>query len=86
MIDRKMEIERNFDEFQRVVNSLMTDHEGKYALMHNGAVSEVFERLLDAVSAGHSRFTDGMFSIQEVATAPLDLGFFSHANPERRVC
>lgn len=78
---RNQEIDRNYAAFQASVANLAKDHEGKFALMCGGKVVEIFEHLVDAVVAGHSRYGDGMFSIQEVTTKPLDLGFFSHANP-----
>lgn len=84
--ERQHEIQRNFEAFQSEVGALVSEHRGKFALMRDAEVTELFENLGDAVSAGHSRFGDGMFSIQEVTDRPLDLGFFSHARLERRLC
>lgn len=81
MLTRGHEIEQNFVAFQGEVASLMPDHEGKFALMRHQKIVEVYGQLVDAVVAGHSNYPDGMFSIQEITTKPLDLGFFSHANP-----
>lgn len=85
-MERQREVEQNFLAFQGVVGSLLPEHEGEYALMRDGKVVEVFGELVDAVVAGHSRFPDGMYSIQEVTTKPLDLGFYSHANPSGQIC
>lgn len=79
-MQRAQEIEKNFAAFQSVVGNLVPEHEGKFALMRNAEVVAVYEKLVDALLAGHTDFQDGMFSIQEVTTKPLDLGFYSHAN------
>lgn len=84
---RSQEIERNYAAFQGAVAALIAEeHEGKFALMHDGKVVQVYPQLIDAVVAGQSRFDDGMFSIQEVTTKPLDLGFYSHADPQGPIC
>jgi hypothetical protein len=83
---RNQEIERNYAAFQSAVAALAQEHEGKFALMRHGEVVDVYAELLDAVVAGHSAFSDGMFSIQEVTMKPLDLGFYSHANPAGPIC
>ena len=76
------EIEKNFQFFQGFVGSLLQKHHGKFALLHDAHLVEIFEEPIDAFVEGHSRFTDGRFSVQEVTDKPLDLGFFSHANAE----
>lgn len=78
---RTHEIEQNFLAFQGVVGTLVEEHKGEFALMRSGKVVEVYDDLVNAVVAGHSGYSDGIFSIQEVAIEPLDLGFFSHAHP-----
>lgn len=80
MHTQRDEIDRNFVAFRSAVATLMDDHEGHYALMRHGQVIHVYEKLVDAVTAGHGSFSDGIFSIQEVTMSPLDLGFYSHAN------
>lgn len=79
---RTHEIERNFEAFQVQVPSLLPDKEGKFALMHSQTIEGFFDSLLEAIVTGHRRFTDGMFSIQQVTALPADLGYFSHANSE----
>lgn len=81
MHTRGQEIEANFVAFQVAVEALIPAHEGQFALMRHGEIIQVYSQLVDAVVAGHSEYPDGMFSIQEVTTKPLDLGFFSHASP-----
>lgn len=76
------EIEKNFQFFQGFVGSLLEQHYGKFALLHDANVVQIFDEPIEAFKEGHSRFTDGNFSVQEVTDKPLDLGFFSHANIE----
>jgi len=83
---RELEIEQNFRSFQHIVDNLLPNELGKFALMRHGKMEQLFPDLLDAIAAGQSRFTDGMFSIQEVRSQPLDLGFYSHANPSGPIC
>lgn len=79
---RTQEIERNFQAFQREVGNLIPAKEGKFALLHAEAIEEVFDTLSDAILAGHRKYSNGMFSIQQVSAGAMDLGFFSHANPQ----
>lgn len=80
---RHHEIELNFAAFQNQVSDLVPAKEGKFALMHSQSIEGFFDSLTEAIVTGHRRFSDGMFSIQQVTAAPMDLGFLSHANSER---
>ncbi|MDB5692478.1 MAG: hypothetical protein JWO81_1541 [Alphaproteobacteria bacterium] len=84
--DRAREIERNYVAFQSAVAELSRQHEGEFALVRDGSVVSVHKELIDAAVAGQSSYPDGMYSIQEVTTKPLDLGFYSHANPSGPIC
>ncbi len=44
---------------------------------------EFFDTVDDAYRAGQKLFQNQPFSIQEVTDSSVDLGFFSHALPER---
>lgn len=80
---RKHEIEQNFNAFQGLVASLLPEHFGEYALLRGRELVQVFPRVFDAMSEGHGRFADGLFSVQRVIDHPLDLGFLSYAEDER---
>jgi hypothetical protein len=80
--ERVHEIERNFQAFQIEMAKMPDSEDGKFALLHGATIQGVFEKLADAIVAGHRQFSDGMFSIQEVSREALDLGYFSHANSE----
>ncbi len=73
------EIDRNLDQFLRVLPSLISEHKGQYVLLRHGAVLEFFASALDAQIAGNQRFEDEVFSIQHVTEMPEELGYFSYA-------
>jgi hypothetical protein len=75
---QKIEVDRNYDAFMRVLGSILQDHRDKLALMHNGEIVAFYETPREALEAASERFADGVWSIQEVTDEPLDLGFWSH--------
>jgi hypothetical protein len=75
---QKLEVDRNYDKFMRVLASLLPEHRDQLALMRDGQIVEFFDKPSDAYRAGVSRFPDHIFSIQEVTDEPIDLGFWSH--------
>jgi hypothetical protein len=81
--DQSLEIDRNLIAFQSVVANYLSQHRGSYAVLRNQEVVDIHARLSDAIEGAHLKFEDGLFSIQEITDRPIDLGFFSHANPHR---
>ena len=78
------QVETNYRAFQEKLASLAAAHRGKFALMRDGQIIEFFDTARDAYVAGQKVFQqDRLFSIQEVIETPVDLGFFSHAMPQR---
>ena len=72
------EVDRNYEEFQKLLPDLVTQYAGKFALMKDGKIIQYFSTARDAYNAGDEMYPDGLFSIQEVAGGAVDLGFFSH--------
>ena len=68
------EIDRNFDHFQRHLAQHLPAKEGQFALMHDCAFIEFYQTPFEAEQAGEAHFADGVYSIQEVTDAPVDLG------------
>ena len=79
------QIQRNYEAFMTMLPHLVLQHRGKFALMHDREIIEQFDTARDAYIAGQQLFTDGLFSVQEVTETPVDLGFFSHAMPQRTI-
>lgn len=78
---QKVEVDRNYDQFMRILGGLLPEHRNQLALMRDGEIVEFFDKPGDAYRAGVERFPDGVFSIQEVTDEPIDLGFWSHVAP-----
>ena len=83
--DRIAEVKRNYEAFVRMLPTIIGTHPGQFALMRDEKIVEYFDTAGDANRAGLKLFPDERFSIQEVTDTPIDLGFFSHAVPERIV-
>ena len=75
------EVEKNFEAFERQVESLIEIHSGKFALMRNCQIVEYFDTAGDAVRGGKARYKDCVFSVQEVTPKALDL---AHAYRNRQ--
>ena len=73
------EVDANFDAFQEKLSELMISEPDRWALMKGGECIAFYDTLRDAMAAGNAQFEDGLFSVQEVTTREIDLGWFSHA-------
>lgn len=78
-----LEIDRNLIAFQSVMAHHLETNRGDFAVIRNQSVVHIYESFKEAISQAHSRFEDGIFSIQEITDQPVDLGFFSHASSHR---
>jgi hypothetical protein len=72
------QIDQNYDSFQRALGAIVQDHRNEYALMRDREIIAYFASPGDAYRTGLDRFSDTLFSIQEVTEEPIDLGFLSH--------
>jgi hypothetical protein len=73
------QVDANFAVFQQLLPELMQTHAGKFALMNDGKIVEFFDSFSDAVRVGNSKFGDANFSVQEVASKDINLGYYSYA-------
>ena len=78
---RQEEVDRNYEAFMRMLPDLLMQHRGQHALMKDAKVLGFYSTPQDASSAAESFISDGLYSIQHVTDAPVDLGYFSHALP-----
>ena len=74
------EIDRNLYAFLPRIPQLMSQHPGEYALLRNQEIVSVHKRLRDAIEEASEKFSDGLFSIQQITDKPVELGFFSYAD------
>lgn len=77
--NRQDEVDRNFDEFQKLLPTLLATHLNQFALMRDGKIVAFYTTARDARATAEVMFNDGIYSIQQVTNQPVDLGFFSHA-------
>lgn len=77
------QVETNYAAFKKLLPSLMVDHKGQFALMHDSEVVEFFDTARDAFLAGQQLYeSQDEFSVQEVKDTVVDLGYFSYAMPQ----
>ncbi len=79
------QVDRNYTAFRTHLPDLMKTSAGKWALLRNAKVEAIFDTARDAQVAGGKLFADGLFSVQEIRDRAVDLGWFSHAVPQRTV-
>jgi hypothetical protein len=75
--DLQTEIDQNYSFFKQNLPDLMKDHRGRYALLSGKAIVGIYDTVRDAQTTGEKLYPDGMFSIQQITDASVDLGFFS---------
>ena len=75
------EVDRNYEEFQKMLPGLLPVFRDKFALMKDGKILGYFSTAQDAAQAAQTFIKDGVFSIQEVTDSSINLGFFTHAVP-----
>jgi hypothetical protein len=73
------QVSRNYEAFREILPTLLPEHLGKFALMKDGSVVDLFDTAIEAFTAGKERFGVGHFSMQKIIDRPVDLGYFSHA-------
>ncbi|MGQ0664210.1 MAG: hypothetical protein ACT4P2_11625 [Pseudomonadota bacterium] len=70
---------RNYAAFKQLLPELMKSHRGKFVLLRDEKPVEFFNTARDAMVFGRRLYSDGNYSVQEIAERLVDLGFFSHA-------
>ena len=70
---QRIEVEKNYDFFQRNLADFLSEHSGQFALLRKGAVVDWFDGPGDAYRQGLAMFADGLFSIQEADERPAEI-------------
>ncbi len=81
--EQEKQVTENFKAFEAKLNDLIDQHEGRWALLRDGSVIEIFDTARDAHIAAWKIFDDERFSVQEISKVPVDLGFYSYAGNTR---
>jgi len=63
---QEKEVDTNRDVFNKHLPRLLEEHRGKYMLMKNGEMFEVFDTWREAYEEGSKRFPDLVFSAPEI--------------------
>ncbi|MEZ5681032.1 MAG: hypothetical protein R3E14_07005 [Erythrobacter sp.] len=72
------QVELNYSWFKANLASLIKQHRGAHALIHDRAISGYYPSSLEAVTAGLTKFGEGNFSVEVIDDRVEDLGFYSH--------
>jgi len=73
------QVEKNFAAFQKELPRLLGTHAGKFAVLHNEKIENFFDSFADAAKFGLEKFGSDNFSVQEVTSKDINLGFHSYA-------
>ncbi|WP_416899019.1 MAG: hypothetical protein ACMVY4_04630 [Minwuia sp.] len=71
------EIDQNYAYFKTVLPRLIVSRKGEYALIRHQEIVEFFDDGYAAFLSGRDRFSDQLFSVQEIDDRIVDLGIFS---------
>lgn len=79
--DEKMEQEliNNYKAFQKLLPELEPTDAGKFALMRKEKLIQIFDSPGDAMKFADEKYTDELYSIQQITSRAVELGYFSHA-------
>lgn len=83
--EHQREVDRNYEAFKGMLPNLLETDPNRFALLRHGELITCFDTSRDAVEAGRKMFDDELFSVQEITSESIDLGFFSHAGILRTV-
>ncbi|MDR3307259.1 MAG: hypothetical protein LBS61_06400 [Endomicrobium sp.] len=69
------EVNANYEFFKTQLNQMVADRLGQYVLLKNKTIVDYFGTPDDARKYADSIYEDGLYSIQKVENAVLNLGF-----------
>ncbi len=67
------ELTKEIAAYERMRNELETDHLGKWALVHDEVLVEVYATFEEAAAEAVQRFGRGPYLIREIGAAPMTL-------------
>ena len=72
------QVDKNYESFKKQLPDLLKTDLGRAALMQDGKIIACFATDGDAIEAG--RLLGSPFSIQQIRSDPIDLGYHSYAS------
>ncbi len=73
-------IEKNLKVFKENLPNLLKTEQGKYVLLSDEKIVGVYDTVRDAKTTGDKFFERENYSIQQVLSTPINLGYFSYAS------
>ena len=73
------EVDNNFKFFQEKLDELINEHQGEFVLIRKQEIIGYFDSSKNVLAEGKKKFSDGIFSIQEIAKDKLCLGALEYA-------
>ena len=73
------EVDLNFDAFCSMLPDLLQKAPGKYALLHQKKLIDLYDSSIAAFVEGARKFGEQRYSVQEVTQQSDNLGFYSYA-------
>ena len=77
---RLKEIRENFSYLEGL--SIDSEHHGKYAVLRAQKIVNMYASIVEAELAARKAFADGIYSIQQIAQQPVNLGYYSYADSQ----
>jgi len=77
------EVRENYAFYEETLPTLSSKVHGKYALLRKKEIVDFYNTIVEAQSNAHKLYQDGLYSIQQVAQTPVELGFYSYAGGKR---
>ena len=71
------EMRKNLDAYEEKKNELELDHSGKFAVMHNGELVDIYNDEQDAYKSACARFGLGKFVLKHIGGRPISLGMYT---------
>ena len=73
---RQEAVDKNYEAFKKKLPNLLNTHAGKYALMRNKEVIEIYDTFHDAVVTGDLFYEDELYSVQKITDQPILISRF----------
>jgi len=76
-------LDENYEAFKALLPALLEQHRGKFAVLHDLKVQNIFDTVGDAYKYAATLYQPGDFAIQKITEIPIKLGFFTNAVPSQ---
>lgn len=77
--EQRAEVRTNFATFQAALPELLSQFQGKYAVLRHAKLEGIFDSFAQALDYCGATYSDRLFSIQEITPESLEAGSFLHA-------